>query len=355
MVTLKHGWSEEIAFSTFTKEATYDASVAINDTNYSSLQGFEATVEWPDRIENDKGEVTGLEQGTQQERLEQMVTINVTEPHAKPNTLAGLGGLVLGATAATQDGAFLGYRHDITPVAVGTALPSISCLHQKGGLKYLYDGVKGMSLEISGEAGGAVQCTYELMGSGTRTVDATAMPTAISESWMLYRSCKVYMESGANIAITNPGTQLTDDISAATSEDLGVRIKSFSWKWNNNSERQSSFGSATGVALDIDKGRRTTELSFDLLFDSSTELDHFINQDPMAVEFDLAGALIDVSGIFKYGLQLQVPLFKLKSAPVAAGGVDDILMVTMDCEILENGTNPASMLSVYNAQTAYLA
>jgi len=358
MVVVKHGWSEEIAFSTFTKEASYDAGVTVNDTNYSSLAGFEATVEWPDRIESDKGEVTGLEFGTQQNRLEQMVNITVNEPHARPNTLAGLGALVLGSVSSTQDGITTAYRHDITPIAVGSGLPSISCVHQKGGLQYKYDGVKGNKLTISGEAGGPVVCNYELMGSGTRATNADTMPSVISESWMLYRSCKVWLESGANISITaqGSGVQQAEDISSATPEDLGARIKSFSWAWMNNAERQASFGSGSGAALDIDKGRRTAELSFDLLFDTSTELDYFINQNPLAVEFDLAGGVIDGAGLpFYYGFTLVVPQFYLKAAPVATGGVDDRLMVTLDCEIITDGTNPASWLSVYNAQTGYLA
>ena len=355
MVVLKHGWSEEIALSLFTKESVFDTAETINDTNFCSLEGFEAEVSWPDVLESDKAEVTGKEHGTDQERMEQHVNITVNEAHAKPNTVAGLSALALGTTSATQDGAFTAYRHDNSPIAVGSALPSTSVLHQKGGLKYIYTGVKANSFSITGEAGGAVKMGCEMIGSGTRATDATAMPSVITEEWLLLRNCKVWLETGAAITITTPGTQEVEDISSATPEDLNARIKSFSWKWNNNLERQSSFGSATGVAQDIDKGRRTCELSFDLLFNDSTELDYFINQDPAAVEFDLFGSLIDAGGAFKYGLELFVPRFKLKAAPVASGGVDDILMVTLDCEVFDDGTNDASLISVYTAQTAYLA
>lgn len=354
MAVLKHGWSEQIALSLFLKESAYDTAPTINSTNYCSLNGFEAEVSWPDTFETDKGEVTGKEHGYDQYRVTQQVNINVTEAHAKPNTLAGLGQLALGSAAVTKDGAVNAWRHILTPIAVGSALPSIGVVHQKGGVQYKYSGAKCNSLALTAEIGMAAKMSAELIGSGTRATDATGFPAVIADEWMLVRNCKVWMESGADISISATPTQGTEDISSATPDSLDVRMKNFSWKWNNGLERQSNFGSASGAARDIDKGRRSAELSLGLIFNDATELNYFINQDVMAVELDLAGSII-AAGAYKYGCNLVIPRCKVKSAPVASGGVDDILEVTMEFEVFDDGTNPASILTVYTNKAAYLA
>ena len=355
MVQVKHGWEEQIALSGFKKEATYDAGVAMTAAEAFSLDGFDATVEWPDTIETDKGEVTGKEHGNDQEKIESMVNITINETHAKPNTLAACASLVMGSTVPTQDAALQAFKHLITPIAVGSALPSISVQHKKGGVQHKYDGVKGDSISITGEAGGAIQLSCEMQGSGTRTVDATGFAASISESWMLLNKCRVFMENGTNISISpDPPSQSGEDISSGTPIALAPRIKSFTWKFMNNLERQHGFGNS-GLATDIDKGKRAVELTFDLLFNDIVEINHFLNQDPMAVEFQLAGGVIDSGGAFFFGFELKIPRFKLKSAPLPQGGVDDALTMTMDCEVFDDGTNAVSILDVYTGQAAYVA
>jgi len=354
MVIPRHGWEDEFTATLFKKEASYNAGVTIDSANACSTAGFEIDVQWPDRIESDKADVTGFEFGTQQEIIEQQVTMTYSEAHARPNSLAGLAALVLGSVTATQDGAFAAYKHAIRPIAVSSALPSISVMHNKGGLKYQYDGVKGNSIEISGEAGGPVAISAELWGSGKRTSVGTATPALVVESWMLWKDCTVWREDGSSISISATPAQGVEDISSATPDVLGPRMKSFSTKFTNGLVRQPGFG-GLGYSQDIDRGRRTIDLSFELIFVDSTELDLFVAQDPVAIELDCVGALIDPGGTYKYGFNLIIPKFQLKTPPLGQGGAGDDLTVTMDCEVLDDGTNPAFMLDVYTGKAAYIA
>lgn len=352
---VKHGWNEQIAFSFFAKEATYGAGVTINDTNAASLDGFEAEVSWPDRVETDKGEVTGKEHGNDQELIEQSVTINVKEPHAKPLTVAGFGSLVMGRDAApNQDAALQAWKQKLRPVAVTTALDSVRCLHKKGDVEYQYDGLKGNKIALSGEAGGVVSAEYEVMGNGSRTRVATAFPSVVQESWMRLATTKCWLAGGALISIDPVPVQGVESISSGSPVDLGVRLKSFNWSWLNNLNVQRGFG-GQGLALDIDKGRRSVELSVELLFESFVELDYFINQNPIAIEFDCFGAIIVGGGAYRFGFDLIIPRFKLKNAPVAQGGPDDDISCTLECEVFDDGTNPASMLDVYTSKQTFLA
>jgi hypothetical protein len=350
MIT-KKGWEEQLAMSLFLKEVTYNAGVTMTGANACSMDQFEADADWADRVESDKDSVTGKEFGNDQEIIAQMINLKYSEKRAMPNSLIGLAGLVFGSV--TTSGAGTDKTHVIVPAGVSAATPSIQINHKKGGVQYGYTGVKGNSIEIKAEEGGPVSLSCEMMGSGSRATNATAFPAIIDESWLLAKNCKVWMESGADISIDASPVQDVESISSTTPDDIKARLKSFSYKFSNNNEGQPGFGGA-GVYQDIDHGRRAAELSFQLRFVDAAELTHFINQNPLAIEFDLAGSVIP-SGALKFGFQLIVPRFKLKKAPKAEGGPDDSLILTMDCEVFEDGTNPVTKLVGYNARTAYLA
>ena len=356
MASTKKAWKQELMMSLFKKEATYDAGVTMSAANACGMSGFLLDPKWPDEIKNDKGSVTNYEFGNTQEITNNRVELTYTEPECKPNTLAGLGMLALGAITSTQDEALASYRHKITPVAHGTALPSMQAEHLKGGLQYAYKGVKCNTLKLSGEAGGYAQLEATLIGSGTRATSATAMAAKISESWMKVSNCKVWMETGANISLDATLTQALENISSATPDTLHTRFKSFEWMWNNNLKPQDGFGGG-GVYIDCDYVRRMQDLKFTLLFNDTTELDYFTNQNPCAIEFDLKGAVVaaGTGTDFYYGMHLIIPRFHLREAPLPVGGVDEELTCDFICECEEDGTNAAVILEVYSAQAAYLA
>lgn len=353
MIT-KKGWQEQLMMSLNTKEVTYDAGVTMNGTNAVSMKGFEAEVDWSDTVQDDKDTVTGSEHGTDQEILSYGVDITYKEPRAKPTTLAALAHLTLGQSTATKDGAFNAWKHKATPVTVGTALPSIQVEGKKGGVQYAYKGIKGNSLKLAGEAGGYLSLEAMLKGSGTRATSATAFVASVSESWMKMSNCNVWMESGAAISIDATLTQGTENISTGAGTSLGVRLKSFNVGFDNALEGQAGAGGG-GVFQDIDYGRRKVELGFSLLFDTDAELTLFLNQTPMAIEFDLSGAVIDAGGAYKFGTQIIVPRFKLKKAPQPKGGANDILTCDFECDVQDDGTNAPLIIETYTAKAAYLA
>jgi hypothetical protein len=351
MSQVQYGHQDQLAMSLLKKEATFNAGVAINDTNACSMHEFGGSFEWEDRVDSDKSQVTGREHGTGQQIIGQGLKGTYTEEKAKPNSLAGLGALVMGNVVTVQDGAFLAYRHTIAP---GANLPSISVMGKKGGLQYTYDGVKGESFELRGEEGSPASLSAEVMGSGKRTASATTFPAKVLESWLLLTNCKVWLESGANVVISSPLIQDAEDISNATPEVLGPRMLSYAFRYKNNLRPQHGFGGA-GVLQDIQHGRRSVELELSMLFVDNTELNYYLNQDRLAIEFDLVGGVVAVGGAYKFGYQLVVPTFKLKKPVLAEGGVDDSLLANFQTEVFEDGTNPVATMAVYNAKAAYLA
>ena len=357
MSITRKGWDEQFMLSGFSKEATFDTGVTMNASNAFSLKGFSPIgVEWDDTVVNDKDDVTNTEFGTDQELVEQGVKLPVALPKAKPNDVAALATLTLGSITSTLDVA-TAYGHKITPVAMGSALPSIQAEHKKGGIQYAYKGIKSNSLKLSAEAGGHLSVESELIGSGTRSASATAFVASITESWMKMNNAKCWTETGSNISITGTLVQGAQDISNVTPDDLKVRIKSFEFGYNNNLEKQIGFGGA-GVAQDIDYARRTMDLKFTLNFLNSaaaTEFAYYTAQDAVAFEIDLKGSIISGGGTSYYGVQLIIPRGKLKKAPLPQGGPSDILTQEYELDIQNDGTNDPVIIEVYNAQAAYLA
>ncbi len=294
------------------------------------------------------------EQGNDQELITYGAKFTIKEPHAKPNSLAGLAALVFGTVSASQDPGKTAYVHKITPVAVGTGLPSIQLEEKFGDLQYAYKGVKGNTLKISGEAGGVISLEAGLIGSGTRATSSTAFAAVIAESWMHLHDCKVWLESGAEISITSGAmNQAAEDISSDTPDDLKARMKSFEFTWDNKLEGQEGFGGA-GVFVDADYGRRVANLKLSMIFNDGTELAYYTNQTVVAIEFDLKGGLIATGGTMYYGLSLTIPRMKMKPTPLPKGGPNDTLVQDFEFEIFDDGTNAAARIDVYNAQAAYM-
>ncbi len=357
MITQK-GWKQSLRISLPKKEASYDAAVTpINTSNFREIRGHsDFNPDWADTVLSQKDTVSGVEHGvvSQQEIIAQGFKLSLPFPAVTPDIWTGFWALALGAITSTQDGATGAYAHAITPVEVGTAIPSVNVIGAKGGIQYLYSGVKVNSIEVKGEEGKPVSFSVDLLGSGTRSVDAGSALTPISESWMLCKSAKIWLESGANRSLAATATQGTEDISSATPDVLHTRVKSFSVKYNNNLEEQVAMGAA-GVFTDLDYARRTIECSCVLRFNDATELAYYTAQDSLNIEFDIKGAIIPGGGTTYFGGGIRLTEMKLKKAPLPQGGVGDPLTCQLDFEVFENGTDKAILVTGYNAQAAYLA
>jgi len=355
MIT-KMGWNRELALSLFKKETSYNAGVTMNSSNDCLMSGWEGEpVDWDDKVESDKAQVTGLEHGYDQEIVRYGAKLSYKEPKAKPNSVAGLAALILGSVVSTQDGAHAGWHHRIVPVTAGTALASIQVDEKIGGIQYAYTGFKGGTLKLAGKADdGFVSLEASLTGSGSRATSAVAFPAKIVESWLLLSNAQMWLESGANISIAAGPTHGAEDISSATPDIFSPRMKSFDFTWDNKLEAQYGIGGA-GILHDISYGRRTADLKFTLLFNDAAELAYYEAQTIVAVELDLRGSLIDQAGSMYYGLQLVIPKLRLKKSPSPKGGPGDELTADYDFEVFDDGTHSAVILDVWNAQAAYLA
>lgn len=352
----KYGWNSFLMASFFKKEASYNAGVTMNGTNACSIKGFtNEHANWKDKVVTDKEEITGKEHGYDQEIVEKGLELSITIPKAKPNDIIGLSALALGSITTTQDAALTAYKHKCVPVAAGTALPSIQVEEKRGGVQqYAYMGVKANTLKISGKAGEFVSVEAGLIGSGDRAESATAEVASISESWLKMNQMKVWLETGATISIDATLTQGAENISSGAPRDIKALMDSFDLNWNNNLDPIVGNGGA-GILQDLDYKRRSATFKFSMLFQNKTDLDNYLNQVPFAIELDLKGALVAAGGAMYYGVQIIIPRFKLKSAPVPKGGAGDLLRCDMECEVFEDGTNPPLIIEGYNAKAAYLA
>lgn len=355
---IKKGWDAEFAASTLTDEdgGVYGAGVATVDaTTTTSGKGFLAEKEWADEQATDKEEVTGLEHGSDQEITEKRTGGTITFPKGQAHWMAFFAAAVLGPVAAVQDAANSAWLHSFVPVVEGTNLPSWQIVHSIGGRQRTYAGCKGNSLKISGEENGYISAELAWLGDGSRAPSAETFPAKPLNNWVPYNQPDIFLESGANIAITAAGSrvQAAENISSATPETLNERVKSFEFTFSNNLEMIPGAGGA-GLLQNLEYGRRTVEGKITMRFKDQTEMDYYLNQDALAIEINAKGAQID-SGAFFEGFILIIPRFKLKAPPVSNAGPGDIMEVELDMDIQDDGTNAAFILDVFNATETILA
>ena len=356
-MSTKKGWDQKLMMSLFKKAASYGAAITINATNFCSITGHsDYDPEWGDTVETDLDTVSGAEHSTTLDILTQGFKFSISQPRAKPNFVVGMMAGALGSITATQDGAYTAYRQKIVPVTVGTPLPDFNIVGKKGGLQYLHKGCMVNSVGLTGEEGKPTSCEAEIIGAGDRVADATGFVAEPSESWMLQKNGYIWLETSTAKSIDAAATQGLENISSGTPRDLKAVIKKVSYKHNNNLEGEFGYGAENaGVFQGMDYGRRTDELSLDLRHVDGTDLNYYLNKTILTLEFEVKGALIAAGGAMFYGYDIIIPRFMLKKAPLPKGGVGDILTLPYECEIQDDGTNPAVIFNGYCAQAAYFA
>lgn len=351
---LVRGIERSLVLSLFTKEASYNAGTAFLDANACLMHQHISNIRSiPDEMAVDDD--TESEFPTLQEINMKKFAYTYSENKAKPNSMAGLIALALGGMAVTQDGGFTAYRHDLTPVAPGTELESISSLVKEGGSQYQYDGIIGNSFKVSGSRdNGFIALESELMGSGKRATNGAAVPSKISEVWMAVRHTKAWLETGANISINGSPAQGAQGISSGTPEDLKIRLRDWEFTWNNNFRMNPGWG-ADYTQQATYGPRRSAAFKFTLDFDTADlEFAYYLAQDPVAFEIDCTSqTVIDAGGSYKYGFKMVIPKMQLKP-PEREGGFGDYLTEGFPMTILDDGVNPVVKFHIYNGKSAYL-
>lgn len=365
MTTIRKAHEQRFIVSAFTKETTYGILVAVAGAGYTELDDHEIVIPSgaDDSYTTNKEEVNGSEIATTSEITEKRVSFSYSKPRTFPLDMALFGGLHFGSLASTKDGAFTGYQHYISPIAVGTNIPSMSGIVVDEGDTRQYLGLKSGAFKLTMEEGGHWQLESDLVGSGGRddNADSLAGITRVSELTMKARDTKVYIKTSPNPAsdIIAPANfdQDTDNISAAQNlVSIGDRVKSISIENTNEMNLIAGAGGA-GVLQDAWYGRRQYNISIVLRYNDQTELDYYNNLTDLALEINCnSGTLIDAAGAFDYGFIYRVPLCRVRVYPTTDGGAGDPEQtINLEFEVMDDGTNKFADMAVYNAIAAFLA
>lgn len=345
------------------KEATYDAGPAAWTLGpaHQLYEFSDAFVAIEDKIITDRDTVHGSQFKTLDEIVRQDARFAYTEPRVRPHSLAGWAALAGGVVASVQDGALVAYRHKITPVAAGVALPSIGVQEKASGEQYLYRGVKLDSFRLRRGGPENAYFTLEagLIGSGTRAVSATAFPAKVADSPFLWGNAKCFLETGANISIDAAPTQGLENISSATPDSLTARLLDIEFSHGNDLQAEDGYEPGGGkVRTRLDDGPgRVARISLTLVVDETTlaaERGYYDNRDNVALELDVdSGIIIAATGVYKYGFDLIIP--RLRLDPIERGVQAGYNTIKLQGECYDDSTNPLWQLYVYNSQAVYLA
>ena len=289
--------------------------------------------------------------------MRQSVRWTYTEPRVKPNSLAGLLGLSLGTIASTKDGAFNAWRHKLTP-ASPVALPSIGAqiAHQNSS-QYEYKGVKANGFTLW-RNGAYLTLESPLIGSGTRAASSTTFPASVTESWLHWGDCNLWLKDTDGTAITIPTTPTQGSTNLGVGAvNVSKRVRTFEIDHPNNLLDQMGYRPSTGKVrghLHTAKRETTLRLGFDVATDrEAEELDWYLSQHKMAFEINGdSGTVIAGGGTFKFGFIVLIPRLQIRRIPRSEEDEFDVL--TIEGRVMDDKTNPVAVAFVYNGQSTYL-
>ena len=194
------GWDEQLMLSTLTAQVDFETVVPAGAANFQKVSGFLMIPQVEDIVINDMDEVTGSEVTIDQDIIEKRMRLPYSQPKSTPNMLAFLAAAALGARTKTQDASLVAWKHYITPATVGTELAAFSAVHKRGGLQKSYKGCKVNSFKISSEKEGIVSVEADIVTDGSRTVNADAFVSKITETWMRSADVEVYIKQNPDPA-----------------------------------------------------------------------------------------------------------------------------------------------------------
>lgn len=353
-------YQDQIMMSLFSREATYDAGVAVSSSTTCSLRDFDDASpheEWDDLVDDDAPLVHGEEYRVVQAIVRQSVSLTYREPRAKPNSLAGLIGLALGSITSVQDGMAAAWRHKLTKAA-SVQMPSIS-LHTRHALgsQYRYTGVKSDGFTLAAN-GAYLSLSVPLIGSGSRARASDTFPPAVDEAWLRWGDAHVYwVEAPMPIALPTDPVQGATNLGGGATEISTRLLRQFEIVHGSHLLEQMGYRPSSGrVRAHLHPERRETRLTLELEVDvdlEETEIDRYFNQAKMALELNVdSGLLIDAAGTYRYGLVLIIP--RLQWRRVRYDEEHQLETVVLEGQVLADQTNPEIVVWVYNAQPAYL-
>jgi hypothetical protein len=372
-MTIERHLVDRIEMALFTREATYGAGVTPYDaTSACVMTDFDdasAHVTWDDTLQANNDVITGKEFPTHQEIPRQSMGMTYTEPRTKPNTVAGLLGLTMGAPVlAYKDGTRNAWRHSLR-LGGATTLPSIvvhaSYDRATGNTGFLYHGVKSSSLTLSNN-GPYWQLAATLIGSGRKLGDTpnTALGAPIQENWLRWGDTRFFLKPlPRGVVVAVPGVPIQRGSSLGTVGAGGVLeispyMRSFSCTLNNNLAAEAGYRPFTGAFRGNFHGTRreiTVELTFDVDSDyEASYIQNYLQQYNLALEVDCASydVIIPNGGTFRWGFQLLFPA--LRVTQLARGQQDMLENLTYSAIALDDGINSPMYAWVYNRRTRYL-
>lgn len=357
-MALQRSYARALQLSLFKREATYGIPPAVSSANYASMLDFGegVLVEWDDVIQGDTDVITGREFQTRQEIARQSCRLSYEEPRVKPNTLASMLTLALGAVAATQDGALAAYRHKITKAASTSLLSMAGQFKFDSGDQRTIPGLKADSVTFAINAE-YFSLSVPLIGSGKRDTSTDTFQPVIAESWMRLGDAKFFWRDiTAPISIPSTPTQGSSNLGGSPVE-VSTNVRSFSWNWNNNLAAEAGYRASTRqLRGNFHPARRAS--SFTVTFDvegtrEADDLDRYLQQKIFAFELNIdSGTIIAATGAFKYGAILIIPQARL--TPISRTQQDQFEVLSYTGTIEDDKTNSELVAFVYTAPAAYL-
>lgn len=350
---------DSIMFGLYLRERTYagalnwpSAGCRMTDYDHSSAHAI-----WDDLVEGNRDLGHGAEHTTTQDLVRQSVRLPYVEPRAHPNTLGGLMTLALGNRITTQDGALQSYRHALTFAGSNLSLSMSAQVHHVPGQQYLYPGLKADTFLLRNN-GPFLTLQCDMIGSGARPLSATAFTSIVNDPWLRWGDCHIWIKDVTSTALTLPGVPVQGSTNLGIGAlDISSRIVRLEYLQPCHIDGENGYRPSTGVVRgSLYPGRREAGVVLEFELESASEVDevnYYLLQRGIALEWQCVGTLIQPGGTFYYGFTIILPRLQFKRLRFSNENAVETL--ALEGVLMDDKVNTGTAAWVYTSQPRYLA
>lgn len=337
------GWR---AFS-LAKETSYGTAQSTID-QLLHFEGAPADVTINNQ-ETNENEITGLTDVSSRE----IITYGLEFQHAQrmlPHNSALFLAMCMGKVTTDQPdnvNAPNTYRHYLERDLTLPELKSVTMIENDGSEQKQYPGIYCKGITLSGERDSFCKIEADLGGSGQESTDVTGKPNQVGESYMRFGD--VTVNRGGSFSGSVAGGDLAH---GGSPTDLSAKVRSFSYKVENNANPVYEMGDQSKYVSRVERGRRWShELNVQFELEDGSHHTGLTQGMEYAFSLPIVGSLIEDT--YNYRCTLYFPKVVYREAKKSED--DGTLLVDAVFEVLEDATYGSVIAEVHNKVTSYLS
>lgn len=260
---------------------------------------------------------------------------------AYPHLVGMFAAQAMGRDVCTKIGTTSAYKHVITIDKDVVELPARTLIENNGATQKIFKGVACTGWTLSSSRGEFVQFEADLIGRGEESIDATARPARVAESYMIYGDAKI-MRGG-----TFDGTTVTGG------SDFSAKVISLKLSFENGGSGVVVHGDPSGLVASIRRGQKyKVGLEAEIELEDDSHRQSLLTGEELCWHIPIVGGVAD--GANNYTIEAILP--RVAYSEAKPGHDDGTLKISAKFAVLSHPVHGGVILNVINRHAvSYMA